>query len=306
MEPITPTVVAIPIAKAVGGAVVRDAAGTAISVFGPESQLAPAGLFREKDIPDLPTGSIPQQAVLAASSTSPGIALLNQVQGVRIDQNWNDIPQISSLPFSTKYRIATATFAEGPKVPGVPGTTFLYLYQAGLGVSQGVTPLEYKEPTEYFMCDFFSNQPRIRVERPAKVVGKSVRVYDSQGILLGKVKKDTKILSRKLKVQGPSGAVVYHIRAPKVPGWAKLSVSDANKVKVGYIMKRNPGDLEKTVSPTAQQEAAIKGVSPIGNTYEVVFPVTADLTARILLIAAAVMTDFVWFEEKAQESTRHA
>ena len=66
-------------------------------------------------------------------------------------------------------------------------------------------------------------------------------------------------------------------------------------------MKRNPGELEKTLTPEAQQEALARGVPPFGNTYEVVFPVTADLTARILLIAAALMMDFVWFGDEAQK-----
>lgn len=297
MDPITPTVVAIPIAKAVGGAVARDVVGTAISVFGPESQLAPGGLYREGDVADLPKGAAPpQKAVLAG--VSAGFNLLPQVQGVRIDQNWNDIPQISTLPSPCKYRITTATFADGPKMPGVPLTTFLYVYEAGRGESHGIKSLEYKQPVEYFMRDFFS-QNGMRIERPAKVLGKRVRLYDSQNILLGKVKKDTKLLSRKVLVKGPSGAVLYRIRAPKIPGWNELSIVDANKIKVGYIMKRNP-DMVRAALPGASAEQdmlAARGVIPVGNTYEVIFPITADLTARILLIAAALAIDFIWFEE---------
>jgi hypothetical protein len=237
-------------------------------------------------------------------STTPGWGLshLSHVPGIRIESEFS-----STGHYQQTYGVTPLEFPTGPKGPTRPTGQLLFLIdEVGLGPSTARLTADIKRPLEFLAFDLNTQETVLRLERPYKVAGKAVRCFDAQGIMVGKVKRNMKLLHKHIDVMGPSGGVLYTMKAPRKPNWSKLPFYDMNKVKVGYLFKRLFPSPQPAFQPVAALKDPASGTSHQHCYYEVVFPTSADITARILIMVAAVFTDLVWFAPAEGKESKHA
>jgi hypothetical protein len=236
-------------------------------------------------------------------STTPGWGLshLSHLAGVRIESEW---PAEGHSQLT--YGVTPLEFPTGPKSPAKPSGSLLFLIDEVGALPGHLSTSDYNNRALEFMAfDLNTREPVLRLERPFKAAGKAVRCFDAQGIMVGKVKRKMKLLHKDITVMGPSGGVLYTMRAPKTANWTKLPIFDLNKMKVGYLFKR----AFAAAQPAFQAPVTTCSATGIGHQhfyYEVVFPTSADITGRILIMVAAVFADLVWFAPAEAKESKHA
>jgi len=124
-------------------------------------------------------------------------------------------------------------------------------------------------------------RPVIRAEKPFRFYFHEMSVYNSDGKLLGGVRRDFSLLTKKFTVSDPAGAVLYGICAPVLHPWT-FKVS-AGGVESGEIVKNWSGLAKEAFTDS--------------DNFSVAFPRAADADQKALLLGALFLIDIVYFEK---------
>ncbi len=126
----------------------------------------------------------------------------------------------------------------------------------------------------------FDNQLVLRVVRPFRFYFHELKIFDSQGVLLGTIQRQFSILRRIYSVLDSSGQELFQLFGPILHPWTfeiKKGVS-----QYGKITKKWSGLLKEAFT-----DADNFGVS---------FPVEWDKNIKALFLGAVFLIDFVHFE----------
>jgi uncharacterized protein YxjI len=128
-----------------------------------------------------------------------------------------------------------------------------------------------------------SAQPELSVRRPWTWIFSELEVRDRDGRPLGRVRQRFAWIRRRLDLETPDGRLVARLVGPLLHPWTFIAERGpaGNGREVGRIEKRWAGLLQETFTDA--------------DTYMVTFS-DQDRTFRRLLLAAAILVDFRWFE----------
>ena len=127
-----------------------------------------------------------------------------------------------------------------------------------------------------------SGQPVMNIVKPFRFYFHEAEIYDAAGRLLGGVKREFSILTKKFTITDPSGGTLYDVCAPVLHPWTfKLSKNGAED---GAIVKQWSGLAKETFTDA--------------DNFSVTFPQDADTDKKAVLLGALFLIDMVYFENK--------
>lgn len=126
-------------------------------------------------------------------------------------------------------------------------------------------------------------QPELSVRRPWTWFFAHLHVWDREGRPIGQIRQRWAWIRRRLDIELPDGRVVARITGPLLHPWTFIAERgpEANPREIGRIEKQWGGLLKEGFTDA--------------DTFLVTFG-DQDATFRRLLLAAAVLIDFRWFE----------
>ncbi len=126
----------------------------------------------------------------------------------------------------------------------------------------------------------------LRLERPWRLMFSRVEVWDAEGRLVGVVRQRFAWLRRRLDLDGPGGRTLARVVGPLLRPWT-------------FVVEQGPegrgrevGRIEKKWSGLATE------LFTDADTFLLTFPAAAGPLERRLLLAAAILIDYCWFERK--------
>jgi len=130
------------------------------------------------------------------------------------------------------------------------------------------------------------DRPLLLLDRPWRWFFAHLEVREAaSGRVVGRIQQRFSLLRKRLDVEGPDGRPLMRLTGPLLKPWTVLAeVGPAsNPREVGRIEKKWGGFLKEAFTDA--------------DTFLVTLP-PADPTLRQLLLAAAVLVDFLWFEHR--------
>ena len=124
-------------------------------------------------------------------------------------------------------------------------------------------------------------RPVIKTEKPFRFFFHEMRVFNSDGKLLGNIKREFSILTKKISVTDSQGAALYSLFAPILHPWTFTISKDG--AETGKIVKEWSG-LGKEAFTDADK-------------FSVSFPQGADADQKAVLLGALFLIDIVFFEK---------
>jgi uncharacterized protein YxjI len=125
-------------------------------------------------------------------------------------------------------------------------------------------------------------RPVIKGVKPFRFYFHEIDVFNSDGRLLGNVKREFSLLTKRLTVKDAQGAVLYNILAPVLHPWTFKISRDGTEL--GEIVKNWSG-LAKEVFTDADN-------------FSVKFPPGADADQKAALLGALFLIDIIYFENR--------
>ncbi|MDO8804072.1 MAG: phospholipid scramblase-related protein [Elusimicrobiota bacterium] len=123
--------------------------------------------------------------------------------------------------------------------------------------------------------------PVMKTVRPFRFYFHEMDVFNSDGKLLGNIRREFSILTKKFTVADPQGAVLYSILAPVLHPWTfKISEGGA---ETGEIVKRWSGLAKEAFTDS--------------DNFSVMFPRGASADQKAVLLGALFLIDIVYFEK---------
>lgn len=122
----------------------------------------------------------------------------------------------------------------------------------------------------------------LRLHRPFTWFFARLEVSDEAGRPLGAIQQRFSILRRRLDVEAPGGRLLARITGPLLHPWTFVLTAGESDREVGRIEKRWSGGVSELFTDA--------------DTFLVTFGRTEGVLRRLLL-AAAVLVDFRWFED---------
>ena len=128
-----------------------------------------------------------------------------------------------------------------------------------------------------------AGRPELSVRRPWRWFFAHLHVWDAEGRPLGQIRQRWSWLRRRLDIELPDGRLVARITGPLLHPWTFIAERgpEGNPREAGRIEKQWGGILKEGFTDA--------------DTFLVTFG-EQDATFRRLLLAAAVLIDFRWFE----------
>jgi uncharacterized protein YxjI len=123
----------------------------------------------------------------------------------------------------------------------------------------------------------------LRLRRPFTWFLSRLEVSDETGRPLGVVRQRFTILRRRLDLEAPDGRLLARLTGPLLHPWTFVLTERDGDRELGRIEKRWSGTVSEVFTDA--------------DTFLVTFG-RADATVRRLLLAAAVLVDFRWFEDR--------
>lgn len=125
-------------------------------------------------------------------------------------------------------------------------------------------------------------QPVVKVVKPFRFYFHEMEILNSEGKLLGSVKREFSVLTKHLTVMDARGGVLYDILAPVLHPWTfKISKDGAE-----------PGEIVKNWSGLAKETFTD------ADNFSVKFPGGADAEQKAVLLGALFLIDIMYFENK--------
>lgn len=126
----------------------------------------------------------------------------------------------------------------------------------------------------------------LRVERPWRFFLSRVEVWDADGRLVGVVRQRFTWLRRRLDLEGAGGRTIARVVGPILRPWTFLVEQGPEGAgrEVGRIEKRWSGFGTELFTDA--------------DTFLLTFPQDAGALLRRLLLAAAILVDYSWFEQR--------
>lgn len=124
-------------------------------------------------------------------------------------------------------------------------------------------------------------RPVMKTVKPFRFFFHEMTVFNSDGKLLGNIKREFSILAKKFTVNDSRGAALYNIRAPILHPWTfKISKND---IEIGEILKKWSGFGKEAFTDA--------------DNFSVRFPQGADADQKAVLLGALFLIDMVYFEK---------
>jgi len=117
----------------------------------------------------------------------------------------------------------------------------------------------------------------------SKYSKKKIKVFDVHRNFIGVVRKHFSLLHPKIQIVDENGQEIFWIKGPKTVGWHKLKIGKMDQKEVGLI-KRKCSQNRLTS----------------GDTFDIQFPLTANMKARSLIVAAILFLNMLWFENTSE------
>jgi len=125
------------------------------------------------------------------------------------------------------------------------------------------------------------SRPVMKIVKPFRFYFHEMTVFNSEGRLLGNIKREFSVLAKKFTVKDSQGTALYDICAPVLHPWTfKVSKND---VKVGEILKKLSGFAKEAFTDA--------------DNFSVRFPLGADADQKAVLLGALFLIDIVCFEK---------
>lgn len=211
--------------------------------------------------------------------TTPSVPLAQALDGERrlyLRQRRELLEIFTDFEQANKYAITT----EGGLVAGwameKPGGFGRFLTRSFL---KAMRPFELM----VFPAEGPIAQPELSVRRPWTWFFAHLYVWDRDGRPIGQIRQRWAWIRRRLDIELPDGRVVARITGPLLHPWTFIAERgpEANPREIGRIEKQWGGLLKEGFTDA--------------DTFLVTFG-DQDATFRRLLLAAAVLIDFRWFE----------
>jgi len=122
----------------------------------------------------------------------------------------------------------------------------------------------------------------LRLRRPFTFFFSRLEVADGAGRPLGVVRQRFSILRRRLDLEAPGGRLLGRLTGPLLHPWTFVLTAGEGEREVGRIEKRWSGGVSEVFTDADTFLVTLGG---------------ADPALRRLLVAAAVLVDFRWFED---------
>lgn len=131
------------------------------------------------------------------------------------------------------------------------------------------------------------NQPVLELHRPWRWFFAHLELREAgTGRVIGRIQQRFSLLRKRLDVQAPDGRVVARLTGPLLKPWTVLVEvgPESNPREVGRIEKKWGGFLKEAFTDA--------------DTFLVTLPPPSDPQLRQLVLAAAILVDFLWFEHR--------
>lgn len=142
--------------------------------------------------------------------------------------------------------------------------------------------LKASRPFHVAVLDENSNRV-ISVRRPFRFFFHEATVTDSNGTVLGKIKKNFSLIRRKYVVLDANGRETFQLYGPLLKPWTFM-IREGNN-EIGKISKEWSGLLKESFSDA--------------DNFGVEFPSTWQTNQKALFLGAVFLIDFVHFENKS-------
>jgi len=121
------------------------------------------------------------------------------------------------------------------------------------------------------------------VHRPFRIIEEKVQVFSRNNELLGTIKKHFSLHLAKIQLYDKNQEKLYWIKGPKIPGiycWRQLKIG-CEKKTLGFLKRRSPSAFSVEYNE---------------DIFDIFFPPESSADARVLLLAATLFIDLLWFE----------
>jgi len=208
-------------------------------------------------------------------TTASGLEQLMCTPGICIDQQLEGMPVLSGIQQMNCFRISSTVWPSGYANQSALGNSLFWSCETS---SLGIRYSEARNRAIRFAVYQTGNSnPVLIIERPFKTMrerfGKSVKVYDGQNRLLGRIKKSMTIpgMGSKLVIYNGSNQELASIRGPASHNntWAEMNIM-LGDIKSGRVWRKGHDH------------------------YEVLFPQNADMGMRALLMACPLFIDALY------------
>jgi len=140
---------------------------------------------------------------------------------------------------------------------------------------------KYRE--ELFRVASIGGTVVLSIQRSFKLFKKKIKVLDVHRNFIGVVRKHFSLLHPKIQILDENGQELFWIKGPKDVSWHKLKIGKVDQKEVG-IIKRKWCQHRQTG----------------GDTFDIRFPLTANMKARSLIVAAILSLNMLWFENTSE------
>lgn len=126
----------------------------------------------------------------------------------------------------------------------------------------------------------------LRLERPWRLFLSRVEVWDADGRLVGVVRQRFTWLRRRLDLEGPGGRTLARVVGPLLHPWT-------------FVVEQGPEGAGREVGRIEKRWSGLgRELFTDADTYLLAFPPDAGALLRRLLLAAAILVDYSWFEQR--------
>ncbi|KAL9656709.1 hypothetical protein ABK040_002976 [Willaertia magna] len=141
----------------------------------------------------------------------------------------------------------------------------------------------------FSMRVYLNNQEILFFERPYRFFFDEISVYSLNRQYVGKIKLKFSICSRELSVKDENGNVLYEIVSPLCKCWTFFI--EKNFERVGVIEKKFGNILQELFTDA--------------DSFGINFPLDAKPNEKALLLAATILIDFLYFEDRQDRNHRN-
>lgn len=212
------------------------------------------------------------------AATVPFAASLAQAPRLVIRQKRNLMETFTGLEARGRYAVFTeqGAFTAGFAEHGEGAGAFLarWFLKARRPFTMGLYPAEH------------ATQPLLLLDRPWRWFFSELEVREAAtGRVLGRIRQRFSFLRKRLDVEGPGGRLLARLTGPLLRPWTVLVETgpESSPREVGRIEKKWDGLLREAFTDA--------------DTFLVTLP-PGEPHLRQLLLAAAVLVDFLWFEHR--------
>lgn len=223
----------------------------------------------------------PRRASAAYGQATPPVPFataLAQAPRLVVRQSRNLLEVFTPVEQRNRYAVYTegGAFVAGFAEHGEGAGAFLarWFLQARRPFTMGLYPSEHPQ------------QPLLRLDRPWRWWMSRLEVRDAAtGRLIGAAQQRFSLLRKRIDLEGPDGRLLARLTGPLLRPWTVLVEQgpEASPREVGRIEKKWSGFLKEAFTDA--------------DNFLVTLP-PGDPTLRTVLLAAAVLVDFLWFERR--------